>query len=123
MENQVNPLLTTTPIIRGTNRELVISCFESIENSTLFNNLDAPTTKIQFDLCKSRSSGIVFSKKTITLTGGSDSQVKVNDSSNFSIFFDPPDTLNLKTFIYVGLVTITLSDGSIYKILFNVPII
>jgi hypothetical protein len=115
------PIMTITPIVNGSKKELKFTCYQSIESGSLFTGLS--TSSIEVVLKRSIQSSTVLTKKTANLIGGADTQVKVNNDSNFSIFLLDTDTEGLTNYTYIFIIKITLTDQSIYKMYVNVPII
>lgn len=116
-----NSIVQIQPIIRGSNREHKFNTYESAQTGILFTDLDV-TTQITFELKKDFYGGVIFTKKN-QAAGGGDTQIYINSSSNFSIFFSESDTEDLVIFNYKGIIIIELSNGRIYKKYLEIPII
>lgn len=114
------PFLTLTPLERGTNKNLIFTTYQNDNKTELFTELT--DAKIKFELKKSKTSVNIFVKKTSN-DGGDDTQIKVNSSSEFSLFLQPTDTESLMDGIYWGLFTILETTGKIYKRWIQIPFI
>lgn len=114
------PFLTLTPLERGTNKNLIFTTYQNDNKTELFTELT--DAKIKFELKRSKTSVNIFLKKTAN-DGGDDTQIKVNSSSEFSLFLQPTDTESLMDGVYWGLFTILETTGKIYKRWIQIPFI
>jgi len=121
METLESPTLNITPIIRGTDKELKLTVFESKANGIKKSLTGA---KFSFELKKNLTGVTIFSKASAN-NGGSDSEILLDpsDQYSFSLFIIPSDTLSLTPFTYLGIITITDSSSNIYKVYINFPLI
>jgi hypothetical protein len=114
------PTVTLLPIVRGSDRELIFTTYESIDTPTLFT--DCTGAQITFELKKKKEPNAAnIVKKATTNAGGGDDQVLVNTSSNFTVFLADIDSNQLQAYQYWALLTIFDTNSNYSKVWVQVP--
>ena len=108
------------PIERGSDKELIYTTYESIDNETLFTDLTGAS--IQFELKKVKE-GVALFRKRNTAAGGSNSQIEITTSSVFKLYLTPNDTEKLREHTYWGWLKIFTASSKTYIVWIRYPFI
>lgn len=114
------PILTITPLERGSNKKLTFTMYTNAENGEVF--LMGTAVSILFELKSDKKTSTILKKATSNLSGGATDQIEVSSSTVFSLHLSSEDTLKLQDLVYWGLFTIT-DDTKIYKKYIQIPFI
>lgn len=112
-----NVIHNMQPIIRGTNKTLVMNLYTSSRQDELFADLLGAS--IVFGLKKnSNSRSYLFDKLSSSPT-----DISIISASQLKVYIEPADTTNLTPSSYFGELIVTTTNSEVYKVLMNIPIV
>lgn len=115
--NSENVIHNISPIIRGTNKTLIMTLYTSPREDELFTDLTDAT--ITFGLKKNQNSkSYIFDKLSSSIT-----DITIVSSSQLKVYIEPADTVNLVPSSYFGELIIVTIGSETYKVYMNIPLI